>query len=72
MFTQAGVDAATAQGGASSVLMGMIIKEATVRGIADAMLISSIPIFCSIPLIYFLHKKPKKQGAAEEKQKAAA
>ncbi|MEJ8547263.1 DHA2 family efflux MFS transporter permease subunit [Brevibacillus borstelensis] len=72
MFTQAGVDAATVQGGASSVLMGMIIKEATVRGIADAMLISSIPIFCSIPLIYFLHKKPKKQGAAEEKQKAAA
>jgi EmrB/QacA subfamily drug resistance transporter len=72
LFAQAGVDAATAQGGAGSVLAGMIAKEAVVRGIADAMLVSAIPIFMSIPFIFFMHKKPAKKGAAQEQQKTAA
>ncbi|USG64424.1 DHA2 family efflux MFS transporter permease subunit [Brevibacillus ruminantium] len=72
IYAQAGVDAATAQGGASSVLIGMMMREATVRGIADAMLFSAIPIFCSLPLIFFMHKKPKKPDAPQAKEKAAA
>jgi len=72
LFMQAGVDAATAQGGAASVLAGMIAKEAVVRGIADALLVSAIPIFLSIPFIFFMHKKPPKKEAAQEQQKAAA
>lgn len=72
MYTQAGVDAAAAQGGASSILAGLIVRESTVRGMADALLISAIPIFVSIPLLYFLHKKPTPPKEAENQQKAAA
>ncbi|MGZ0052457.1 DHA2 family efflux MFS transporter permease subunit [Brevibacillus gelatini] len=72
MYAQVGVDAASASGGASTVLYGMMAKEALVRGIGDTFLVSVIPIALSIPLLYFLHQKPKQKPQAPEQQKAAA
>jgi EmrB/QacA subfamily drug resistance transporter len=72
LYTQAGVDAASATGGASAILYGMMAKEALVQGIGDTFLVSAIPIVLSIPLLYFLHKKPQKGPQASEQQKTAA
>ena len=72
LYVQAGVDTASATGGASTILYGMMAKEALVQGIGDTFLVSVIPIALSIPLLYFLHKKPKKAPQAPEQQKAAA
>ena len=65
IYTQGGVDSATAQGGALTVIAGYIQKEAAVRAIADTFLISSIPILGSIPFIYFLRKRRKPEPAAK-------
>lgn len=73
MYAQVGVDAASATGGASSILYGLMAKEALVQGIGDTFLVSVIPIVLSIPLLYFLHKKPKKnQQEVPAPQKASA
>lgn len=73
MYAQAGVDTAYGTAGATSILYGMMAKEALVRGIGDTFLISAIPIVISIPFLYFLHKKPKPPAdQAPEKQKTAA
>lgn len=73
MYAQAGVDTASGTAGATSILYGMMAKEALVRGIGDTFLISAIPIVISIPFLYFLHKKPKPPAdEAPAKQKTAA
>ncbi|WP_312117899.1 DHA2 family efflux MFS transporter permease subunit [Brevibacillus reuszeri] len=71
MYTQVGVDAASASSGASTILFGMMAKEAMVQGIGDTFLISAIPIVISIPLLFFLHKKPKKPDAPQPQKTAA-
>ena len=71
LYTQVGVDAASASGGAGAILYGMMAKEAMVQGIGDTFLISAIPIVLSIPLLYFLHKKPKKPDAPQQQKTAA-
>jgi EmrB/QacA subfamily drug resistance transporter len=72
LYTQAGVDLTNATAGASTILFGMMAKEALVRGIGDTFLISAIPIVISIPFLYFLHKKPAKAEDAQTAQKTAA
>lgn len=72
LYTQVGVDAASAIGGASTLLYGILAKEALVEGVGDTFLVSAIPIVLSIPLLYFLHKKPKKSPEAPKEQKSAA
>ncbi|KQL48370.1 MFS transporter [Brevibacillus choshinensis] len=72
LYTQVGVDAASATGGASTILYGILAKEAMVEGIGDTFLVSAIPIVLSIPLLYFLHKKPKKGPEQPKEQKPAA
>lgn len=73
LYTQAGVDSATATAGASSLLYGMMAKEALVRGIADTFVITVIPIVVSIFLLYFLHEQTKPSKlAVQEQQKTAA
>ncbi|WP_139488044.1 DHA2 family efflux MFS transporter permease subunit [Brevibacillus dissolubilis] len=57
LYGQSGVDAATSKAGAMMILGGLIQKESFVRGIADTFLISAVPIFLCIPLLYFLRKK---------------
>lgn len=71
LYTQVGVDAASATGGASTILYGLMAKEAMVQGIGDTFLVSAIPIVISIPLLYFLHKKPKKPDAKKQQKTAA-
>jgi EmrB/QacA subfamily drug resistance transporter len=39
-----------------SQLSGLIMQDATTRGIADAFLLSSIPVFLAIPLVLFFRK----------------
>ncbi|QDS35537.1 DHA2 family efflux MFS transporter permease subunit [Brevibacillus brevis] len=72
MYAQVGVDAASATGGASAILYGMMAKESLVQGIGDTFLVSVIPIVLSIPLLYFLHKKPKKAQQVPATEKATA
>lgn len=72
LYLQAGVDRDYGTAGATSLLYGIMAKEALVRGIADTFLISAIPIVISIPLLYFLHKKPESAGEAKQEQKTAA
>jgi EmrB/QacA subfamily drug resistance transporter len=72
LYMQAGVDSASGTSGATSILYGIMAKEAMVRGIADTFLISAIPIAISIFLLYFLHKKPEKAKEAGNEQKTAA
>ncbi|SFI80484.1 DHA2 family efflux MFS transporter permease subunit [Brevibacillus centrosporus] len=72
LYTQVGVDAASAQGGASTILYGIMAKEALVEGIGDTFLISTIPIALSLFLLYFLHKKPEKKSPETPKQEKPA
>ena len=67
MVAQSGIDLATAKGTATYLLYSMVQKEALVRAIADTLLISSIPLFCTLPLI-FLFIKRKKRNIGEEQQ----
>lgn len=67
-YTQGGVDTATATGAAYQVLGGVIQLEALVRSIGDTFLVSSIPTFICIPLIFFfLRKKKAPQPASAPK-----
>ncbi|WP_232699851.1 DHA2 family efflux MFS transporter permease subunit [Brevibacillus daliensis] len=59
VYTQSGIDATSSVIGASSILGGMIQKEALTRGIADTFFISAFPILLSIPLVLFFLKKKK-------------
>lgn len=72
LYTQVGADAASAQGGASTILAGIMAKEALIQGIGDTFLVSAIPIALSIPLLYFLHKKPKKGPDVPQQQQTTA
>jgi len=72
LYTQVGVDAASASGGAGTILYGIMAKEALVQGIGDTFLVSTIPIALSLFLLYFLHKKPKASPEAPKEQKTAA
>ncbi|ADG07777.1 DHA2 family efflux MFS transporter permease subunit [Kyrpidia tusciae] len=60
---QAGLDPATAAGGAAAVLAGLIQKEAVTRAVADTFMVASIPLFFALPLIFFLRSRPKAQPA---------
>jgi hypothetical protein len=72
-FIQMGADAGFAQSGALTTLITLIQKEALVRGIADTFLLSAIPVFIALPLIFLLHtKKPKAAEAAKPAQPPAA
>ena len=63
LFTIKG--AATATGGASAVLVGIIQKEALNSAIADTFLISAIPLFVCIPCVFLFIKRK----TAKTKQK---
>ncbi|MGE5701604.1 MAG: DHA2 family efflux MFS transporter permease subunit [Clostridia bacterium] len=70
MYVQSGLDTTSATAGAMTVLAGLIQKEAAVRAIADTFLVSAIPIFVSIPLLFFFIKRKKTveltdQGSAQ-------
>jgi len=56
-LAQMGTDAATATGGASAVLVGIIQKEALNSAIADTFLISAIPLFICIPCVFLFIKR---------------
>jgi EmrB/QacA subfamily drug resistance transporter len=71
LFVQNGVDESTAGGGAIALLAGMVQKEATVRAIADTFVLSSLPVFVSIPLVFFLRRK-KDVPQPQLQQKTAA
>ncbi|BCJ87812.1 DHA2 family efflux MFS transporter permease subunit [Effusibacillus dendaii] len=59
-ITSFGVDAKTASGGALSILIGLAQKEAASRAIAETFLAASLPLFCTIPLVFLMRqKKPK-------------
>lgn len=66
LYMQGGIDAATATGGASYLLAGLIQKEAAARAVADTFMISSIPLFISIPLVLFFIQKKKKDNKDTE------
>lgn len=68
LYVQGGIDAATASGGASYVLAGLIQKEAAARAIADTFLISAIPLFITVPLILFFIQKKKKDSEPIQSQ----
>ncbi|MGD8192178.1 DHA2 family efflux MFS transporter permease subunit [Brevibacillus ginsengisoli] len=61
-YTQGGVDTGTATAAAYQVLGGVIQKEALVRSIGDTFLVSSIPIFICIPLIFLFLRKKKAEA----------
>lgn len=71
LFTQGGYEQTSSTASAYYVLAGMMQKEASVRAIADALMLSAVPVIVSIPLIYFL-RKPKEPKIASEQQKTAA
>lgn len=71
LFSVNGADPATAAGTASYLLAGMVQKEATVRAIADTLMLSALPVIASIPLIYFMRKK-KEDAQPEQQPKTAA
>ncbi|UFJ39003.1 DHA2 family efflux MFS transporter permease subunit [Brevibacillus humidisoli] len=48
---------------ALQIIGGLVQKEAAVRAIADTFLLSSIPIFASLPLVFFLRRRTAKQQA---------
>ncbi|CAG7644393.1 Multidrug export protein EmrB [Paenibacillus solanacearum] len=54
---QSAVDMSTATGAATSVIAGMIQKEALVRAIADTFYISAIPAFLCLPFVFFMSKR---------------
>lgn len=68
---QSVVDMATATGAASSVIAGMIQKEALVRAIADTFYISAIPAFLCLPFVFFMSSK-KKPSAPVQPQKSSS
>lgn len=71
IISQAGIDSGTAQATAYQVIGGLIQKEATVRAIGDTFLVSSIPIFVCIPLIFFFMKRKKADAPAAQTMSAA-
>lgn len=66
VYQQTGLDAMTAKAGAMTILGGLVQKEAAVRAIADTFLISAIPIFLSIPLMFFFINRKKPAEATEQ------
>lgn len=70
-FLELGTDPETATSGITSVLSGLVQKEALVRGLTDTFVISAIPAFISIILVLFLRKK-KDEGKAENEKSDAA
>jgi EmrB/QacA subfamily drug resistance transporter len=58
-FMELGTSASSASSGVSSVLAGMIQKEALVRGLVDTFIISAIPAFVSLVLVLFMIRKKK-------------
>ncbi|GAX92034.1 DHA2 family efflux MFS transporter permease subunit [Effusibacillus lacus] len=63
-FTQSGLDMASAKASAMAVLSGMIQKEAAVRAIADTFMLSAIPFFLAIPMLYFLRVTSPRFGSS--------
>ncbi len=66
LYVQSGVDLATAKAAGTSMLAGLIQKEAAVRAVDDTFLIASIPIFLSLICVLFFIKKKKPQEAVEQ------
>jgi EmrB/QacA subfamily drug resistance transporter len=58
-YMELGTSASVAQGGVSSVLAGLVQKEALVRGIVDTFVYSAIPAFISLVLVLFMIRKKK-------------
>lgn len=61
LYVQAGADQATANGGAATILAGLIQKEAYARAIADSFTFSAVPLFLTLPLIFFFIKRKKRE-----------
>lgn len=68
-LAQFGADMGTAQSGATVMLAGMIQKEALIRAIADTFIVSSFPLFATIPLIFFFAQKKEKKQVGNESSK---
>ncbi|WP_248925191.1 DHA2 family efflux MFS transporter permease subunit [Paenibacillus hamazuiensis] len=69
---QWGIDMSTATGAATSVLAGIIQKEAMTRAIADTFYISAVPAFLCIPFLFFLHTRKKAASAPADGAAAKA
>ncbi|OPH50458.1 MFS transporter [Paenibacillus ferrarius] len=65
-YLELGTDASSAAGGVVGVLYGLVQKEALTRAIADTLMLSAIPAFIAIVLVFFMRQKKKKNAAAEE------
>ncbi|TBL76574.1 DHA2 family efflux MFS transporter permease subunit [Paenibacillus thalictri] len=59
------VDMSTATGMATSVLAGIMQKEALARAISDTFYLSAIPAILCIPVVFFLRTRKKQQPAKE-------
>ncbi|WP_284646419.1 DHA2 family efflux MFS transporter permease subunit [Paenibacillus silviterrae] len=64
-YLELGTDSLSAAGGVSGVLAAVIQKEALTRGIAETLLISAIPAFISMVLVFFMIRR-RKAGAETE------
>ncbi|MFC0216580.1 DHA2 family efflux MFS transporter permease subunit [Paenibacillus chartarius] len=65
-YMELGVDPASAAGGVSGVLAAMIQKEALTRGIAETLLISAIPAFFSLFIVFFMIRRKKAAAAGAD------
>lgn len=60
-YLELGTDASSASGGVIGVLFGLVQKEALTRAIADTLMVSAIPAFIAIIMVFFMRKKKKSQ-----------
>ncbi|WP_166244783.1 DHA2 family efflux MFS transporter permease subunit [Paenibacillus turpanensis] len=67
---QASMDAGTATAAASSLIAGLIQKEAFVRAIADTFYLSAIPAFICIPFVIWMGWKRKTRAIDANASKA--
>ncbi|UJF34186.1 DHA2 family efflux MFS transporter permease subunit [Paenibacillus hexagrammi] len=71
-FMASGMDSTYSQASAVTVLAGMIAKESLVRAIGETFMISSMPLFLCIPIVFFFIKRKKKSEAPAPAPEAPA
>ncbi|MBP1965406.1 DHA2 family efflux MFS transporter permease subunit [Paenibacillus aceris] len=65
-YLELGTDASSASGGVIGVLFGLVQKEALTRAIADTLMVSAIPAFIAIIMVFFMRKKKKSQAVEQQ------
>jgi hypothetical protein len=63
-YMELGTDPASAAGGVTGVLFGLVQKEALTRGLAETFLLSAIPAMLALVFVFFMIRRKKAASAS--------